>query len=600
MKVIAIALVFSFLGSAVTAPKENPCAEWEKEGDTICDDTEYEVYRKCIDEQKHKIEKRQAICPYAQQNQLQYQAPYVQQPVVIPYQQQPNYQQVIQPIQPAVPCGGAVPCTQSYQEAQPLIVPQQPCNQAVSQVPCNQQIVYQQPAALPCNQFVSQVPCNQQIVYQEAVPLPAPASIDQQDSVFIPPPQPPPQPEFQPQPQPPPQLPLQSEVVRTIVIEGQQPHQLVQETHRASNITTVIKLTNLINNTNIVNVPTNVNSTNINNINVYTNQTTPESGKFGLGTTEKGSCCFNVRPRNCHTTSAGTRRCHHRRRKECGTQCTARIIHTQTRRRCNNGGCHQRMAYVPQPQPACVYVQQWPYVSCGGNYQQQSCHGCYDHYGADENSYVPDQQCQGCYDDGFQYGPLYRRGPVLRQYNKHSPPCHVQGNCEEENEEVCDEHGCYSEEPAYGNVMPYPQYPVYGPQPFQYPSYYPYPPPPPMYMPQYPQPYYKDGDYNEEDFDTVEGSGSKNPNSTADENDWGVEIHKCRVVGDDGSVTIRNCTAELPQFSGRPSGVRQRRHNVNHHVPHKISQDEVDNSYSKQSKFGFIVENDDDDGDNDF
>lgn len=46
-------------------------------------------------------------------------------------------------------------------------------------------------------------------------------------------------------------------------MQGQ--NQTVQ--NEKQNVTTIIKLTNLINNTNIVHVPTSINNTNINNIN---------------------------------------------------------------------------------------------------------------------------------------------------------------------------------------------------------------------------------------------------------------------------------------------------------------------------------------------
>ncbi|XP_070500760.1 uncharacterized protein [Chironomus tepperi] len=111
----------------------------------------------------------------------------------------------------------------------------------------------------------------------------------------------------------------------------------------SSNITTIIRLTNLINNTNVINMPTTLNNTNINNIHVYSNKSSNNGGKFGLGYTEEGSCCWTMKPgTRCKKTTVGPK-CEHKKVKVCGKQCTKKMIH--------------------QKNP-CNSIPQWPYVIC--------------------------------------------------------------------------------------------------------------------------------------------------------------------------------------------------------------------------------------------
>jgi hypothetical protein len=111
----------------------------------------------------------------------------------------------------------------------------------------------------------------------------------------------------------------------------------------SSNITTIIRLTNLINNTNVINMPTTLNNTNINNIHVYSNKTSRNGGKFGLGYTEDGPCCWSTKQGSrCKKTTAGPK-CEHKKVKVCGKQCTKKMIHQKSP--CNN-------------------IPQWPYVIC--------------------------------------------------------------------------------------------------------------------------------------------------------------------------------------------------------------------------------------------
>lgn len=135
-------------------------------------------------------------------------------------------------------------------------------------------------------------------------------------------------------------------VERNIIIENDNETQYYRGyVESAANITTVIRLTNLINNTNIINMPTTLNNTNINNIHVYQNTSSGEGGKFGLGYSEKGSCCYAVQPKSCRQSTAGLK-CRHSRRKVCGRQCTQKTIHPNSNRN------------------PCSRIPQWPYVNC--------------------------------------------------------------------------------------------------------------------------------------------------------------------------------------------------------------------------------------------
>lgn len=293
----------------------------------------------------------------------------------------------------------------------------------------------------------------------------------------------------------------------------------------AHNITTIIKLNNYINTTNHINVPTNINNTNINTVHLYTNAT--EGGRFGLGETKDGACCFAVQPKSCRTSTSGLR-CHHRRHRTCGNQCTSRIIHAQKKNTCDRRGkCRSNVSYVPEPTTKCHYANQWPYVSCGSQRGQRSCEGCYDHYSNNNQYYQPSvpRRCMSCYDDGHDVGPRYRQGPYYRPNYYHQPPCYMTGSC-------------FQMGGGYG--------------------YYPPPPPPPppqMYYPMHDpvdnqpgQQEYHEESYADEDQypgdDGDEYSGYEPAEETHfNEAEWDQIVQKCKVIKmDENTVIIKNCT----------------------------------------------------------
>lgn len=339
------------------------------------------------------------------------------------------------------------------------------------------------------------------------------------------------------------------------IIQGKDKDYVHRETYRpARNVTTVIRLTNLINNTNIVNVPTTINATNINNITIFTNNTKNHGFQdFGLGVNDEGSCCFVVQPKTCHTGPQGIR-CHHRRHKTCGEQCTSRIIHSRSSRQCKRGRCHSKINYIPQPSPKCVYTNNWPYVNCGYR-RRDPCDGCYDHYNMPSayGYYEPPNSCMGCYDEGFEYGQMYRRGPVLRPHFYHEPPCYITGTCYDGG---YDGYGGYS---GYRGAGGYGGHSGYGG--YDYSEF--------SNEPEFESTLFEDDASNEN------GTDNGNPSS---ESDWGVVMQKCKQVSDDGSYTIINCTkqedhpyAAAPSFlpSHRPSPFG---HYPLHHRAYKVSQ----------------------------
>jgi len=416
-----ITATFVCLLSLVTADE---CDEvTQKLSEIVCDQTVFDDYYKCVKERQSIRQKRQLICPITGEPINQVVQPLIQPAQVL----QPSVtQDIVAPI-------GQQMVSQNVQPAfvQPIITQDvQPAYQ-VQQIPVQQATI-------------QQVPFQQAPIQQ--VPIQSPRYILQPGTIDT--------------------------INRNVEIVGSNSSVVhAERIPNVRNITTVIKLNNYINNTNHINVPTHINSTNVNNITIYTNFT----DKYGLGSTSAGPCCFVVQPKRCHTTPAGPR-CHHKRHKTCGTQCTSRIVHVRNHG-CGSHGCH--VNYAPQPSPKCVYNDYWPYVNCGHR-RRDPCDGCYDY----DPYYAPPPECNGCYDEGFEYGQLYRRGPVLRPHYQPEPPCELSGTCDDYDID----HGF----PRDSDVI----------------------------------------EENEEDSSGVE-------------NDLGVSIAKCKVVSDDGSISIKNCTVEL-------------------------------------------------------
>lgn len=176
-------------------------------------------------------------------------------------------------------------------------------------------------------------------------------------------------------------------IERNIIIENDNDTQYYRGyVETAANITTVIRLVNHINNTNIINMPTTLNNTNINNIHIFQNTSSNEGGKFGVGFDETGSCCYAAKPKTCKQSTAGPK-CHYRKQRVCGRQCTKKIIYPNRNQ--------------------CSYTPQWPYVRCPQN--QQFSPGYYQ-----QQQFYPPQQYYPQYP---QYPPQYPP-----QYAPQQPP----------------------------------------------------------------------------------------------------------------------------------------------------------------------------------
>lgn len=251
------------------------------------------------------------------------------------------------------------------------------------------------------------------------------------------------------------------------------------------------------------------------------NSSTDEGGDYGLGATEDGSCCIVVRAKSCSTTTSGPK-CQHRKHKTCDDKvCTARIMHAQHRRRCNrNGECQRKLVYIPEPGPQkCVQIDQWPYVVCGTEVSKnRNCDGCYDHYGYGFENYHgrgSRPECRGCFDDAWDEGQRYRRGPVLRPFYYHQPPCYLMGTCYPEAD--CG-YGCYGDEfvdPAWG-------------RPIRRPSS------------NRPDVYYEDEVEDPNEMDEQPTTNGTVP-IEGETGDWIEESTKCEVVSPNGTI-ISNCT----------------------------------------------------------
>ncbi|XP_055609406.1 uncharacterized protein LOC129756520 isoform X2 [Uranotaenia lowii] len=422
-------------------PTPDPCENLTTE--RVCNETQYELYRDCIEETKELRKKRQTMCPYA----------LIQQDA--PYTASTNWYET------------------DEESLQTTGLPENIVPPIVHVIPAWQNVITVEPVDsnnIPDNDIQSDPIDDDEVVDDE-----------------------------------PPQA-LKS-LKRRIIVQGEGDEAL--EYHVPTNVTTVIRLTNVVNNTNIVNAPTNVNTTNVNNIHIYANLTEGEPEP------KPEKCCTAVRPKTCSASTQGVR-CQHKKFKLCGPKCTSDVMHVQRKKRCDaNGNCQEKISYIPQPEkPVCVYIDQWPFVACGKPANMKViCDGCYDHYGqdlAEFNGGPMPEQCRACYDDGFQYGPMYRRGPVMRPFYSHEPPCQFSGNCPSSYQDWGYPNQAWSQPSPYDPAM---------------------------------------DESNTFYYDQAE------PTITNDtESDWGIPVHKCTVVSDDNTISVQNCTNTVEnQYAAAPA-----------------------------------------------
>ncbi|KAH8311176.1 hypothetical protein KR044_004689, partial [Drosophila immigrans] len=176
----------------------------------------------------------------------------------------------------------------------------------------------------------------------------------------------------------------------------------------AVNTTNIIRLTNEINN--IINHDIVAR----NEINVKVQQNVSQiGGRFGLGYSELGSCCYVVRrERDCdhkeHCKEAS-------RQRVCGTRCQARVMIAKRVVQCDKDQpdeCHESMEYVParkrnhgrKSSDPCRPSNSWPYVNCaggeerhGGRVRRANCQSCLSlTYGFILQNGLP-PNCYGCF-----------------------------------------------------------------------------------------------------------------------------------------------------------------------------------------------------------
>ena len=283
---------------------------------------------------------------------------------------------------------------------------------------------------------------------------------------------------------------VQSNLIeRNIIIENENETQYYRGfVEPGSNITTIIRLTNLINNTNIINMPTTLNNTNINNIHLYNNKSSNDGGKYGLGYTEKGQCCFAVKSKACKQTTFGLK-CHHKRVKTCGRHCTAKLIHPHRQQRC-----------------------QWPYMGCSGNYQQNPYYPqqFYPQYPPQQPSYYDDdegedeefsdendlqsddwavtsEKCKFVSEDGVQVTNCTQAGELSNPFARHSADG---GSIKRQTRHISSKHHPASQQYQQQPYQPYfQQMPVYY-IPVQAQANYLYPP------------QYQDNDEDDDSYET--------------------------------------------------------------------------------------------------
>lgn len=196
------------------------------------------------------------------------------------------------------------------------------------------------------------------------------------------------------------------------VIKGVNDTDIIEAGHKVQNFTTVVRMKNVIHNVIDIPPPPNVNTTNTNYVNIYQNLTSRSGGKYGFGYTQDGQCCMEVHPKTCSMSSIGPK-CHHKRHRTCGDQCTSRVVHRRKVRMCHSGTCHNQVKYIPQPDvPRCRASSTWPFISCGGS--TENCEGCFDSFDDNDPDAMVPRRCVPCFSQGFDMaGPMYRRGPVF-------------------------------------------------------------------------------------------------------------------------------------------------------------------------------------------
>lgn len=196
------------------------------------------------------------------------------------------------------------------------------------------------------------------------------------------------------------------------VIRGVNDTDIIEAAHKVQNFTTVVRMKNIIHNVIDIPPPPNVNTTNTNYVNIYQNITSKSGGKYGFGYSQEGQCCMEIHPKTCSMSPIGPK-CHHKRHRTCGDQCTSRVVHRRKVKMCHEGTCHNQVKYISQPDvPRCRATSSWPFITCGGS--SENCEGCFNNFDDNDPDAMVPRRCISCFSQGFDMaGPMYRRGPMF-------------------------------------------------------------------------------------------------------------------------------------------------------------------------------------------
>ncbi|XP_020813685.1 uncharacterized protein LOC110188318 [Drosophila serrata] len=216
---------------------------------------------------------------------------------------------------------------------------------------------------------------------------------------------------------------------KPLMVQGVNDTDVVAPPQTPMNTTNIIRLTNEINNIIEHQIQ------NRNQVNVQVQQNVSQvGGRFGLGYSDQGSCCYVVRQdRECE--KKGSEGCREKsRQRVCGERCQARVMLAKLVVQCdaeNPDNCHETIEYVPrrrrvhprrQNQPCQYLGNNWPYFTCGqgqGQGQDQepadtprvkrsTCQQCLNMpYGYILQNGLP-PQCAGCFQGfGAPMMPMY-------------------------------------------------------------------------------------------------------------------------------------------------------------------------------------------------
>ncbi|KAH8280033.1 hypothetical protein KR018_001613, partial [Drosophila ironensis] len=229
---------------------------------------------------------------------------------------------------------------------------------------------------------------------------------------------------------------------RPLLVQGVNDTDQVAPPQTPVNTTNIIRLTNEIQNI----IQHEIQQRN--EVNVVVQQNVSQvGGRFGLGYSDQGSCCYVVRmDRNCDKGVSDDCR-EKSRQRVCGERCQARVMLAKKVVQCEEAdpnNCRETIEYVPrrrrnhtrktvQSEPCQYFGNYWPYFSCGQNEGQflgnvvqnqrpkrSSCQQCLNlPYGVILQKGLP-PQCAGCFQG---YGQPYMLGPYgFNPFMPYVPP----------------------------------------------------------------------------------------------------------------------------------------------------------------------------------